>query len=166
MCRHTLPSAQLSTFQLVNAKLAQAQPSRPGGTAYSKVRSGQPSIAAVNSTVAVSTSTAPAPGAIFSRAPGGRGGEGVQVDKGFQRRGARGFVELFLWASPAAQTGQPGDVGGESPGQRGQRPRVAVADGGGLPGEHEPAAGLQHSKYFTQRQLDVGNVVQHSVSDH
>ena len=70
MCRHTLASAQLSTFQLVNANLAQAQPSRPGGTAYSKVRSGQPSIAAVNSTVAVSTSTAPALVAIFSSWPG------------------------------------------------------------------------------------------------
>src|ERR1700722_15098232 len=66
MCFHTLASAQLSTFQLVNAKLAQAQPSRPGGTAYSKVRSGQPSIAAVNSTGAGSTATAPARVAIFS----------------------------------------------------------------------------------------------------
>src|ERR1700729_1802925 len=70
MCFHTLASAQLSTFQLVNAKLAQAQPSRPGGTEYSKVRSGQPSIAAVNSTVAVSTSTPPALVAIFSSWPG------------------------------------------------------------------------------------------------
>ena len=41
-----------------------------------------------------------------------------------------------------------------------------VADGGRLAGENESAAGPQHSHHLAQRQLDVGNVVQHSMSDH
>jgi len=53
-------ATQLSEVQLLKANFAQPQPNRPGGTDASKVRIGQPSIAAVNSSLAVVTSTAPA----------------------------------------------------------------------------------------------------------
>ena len=47
-----------------------------------------------------------------------------------------------------------------------QRSRIAVADGRRLTGEHEPAARLEHPHHLAQRQLDIGDVVQHGVPDH
>ena len=46
-----------------------------------------------------------------------------------------------------------------------QASRVGVADGGGLAGEDEPPAGLEHPHHLAQRQLDIGDVVQHGVAD-
>ena len=43
--------------------------------------------------------------------------------------------------------------------------RIGVADGGGFAGEDEPPTGLQHPDDFAQRQLDIGDVVQHRVAD-
>ena len=46
-----------------------------------------------------------------------------------------------------------------------KRAGVGVADGGGFAGENEPPARLEHPDDFAQRQLDVGDVVQHGVPD-
>ncbi len=54
---------------------------------------------------------------------------------------------------------------GDVPRQVRQRARVGVADGGRLAGEHEPAARLEHPHHLAQRQLDIGDVVQHGVPD-
>jgi hypothetical protein len=67
-----LASTQLRVVQLLNANFAQPQPNRPGGTDASKVRMGQPSMAAVNSSLAVCTSTAPALRAICSKSSGSK----------------------------------------------------------------------------------------------
>lgn len=66
----------------------------------------------------------------------------------------------------ASQAGQLGSVGDDTPGQRGQCASVAVADGGRLAGEHEAPARLEYPNHLPQRQLDVGNVVQHRMPDH
>ena len=92
--------------------------------------------------------------------------EGVQVDDRLQRRGARRLVELGLWTSPIGQERQLGDVGRDPPGQRRELTGVPVACCRRFAGEHEPPAGLEHAHHLSQRQLDVGDVVEHRVPDH
>ena len=143
--------------------MAQSQPSLPGGTAASNVRTGQPNQAAVSSSVRTSTSTAPAAMA-SRRSVAGR--ERVQVDDGLQRRRLGRLVQLRAAAGASRRrAGSRVTPGRGPPGQPGQPARDHVAVPGRLAGEDEPAARLEHPQHLAQRQLDVRDVVQHRVPD-
>ena len=46
------------------------------------------------------------------------------------------------------------------------QPGEPVAEARGLAGEHDPAAGAQHPRELGERAVEVGQVVEHRVSEH
>ena len=143
--------------------MAQSQPSLPGGTAHSKVRTGQPNQAAVSSSVRTSTSTAPA--AIAIRRSSGRR-ERVQVDRPppAPRPARTRPAPAAAGATPAARAAGSARVVAHQVSRDSLRATTSPYRVGS-PAKTNRPPGLQHPQRLPQRQLDVRDVVQHRVPD-
>ena len=107
------------------------------------------------------------------------GGPGPPAQRARARPGTKVCRSTTASSAAAREDSSSSGCGRRQPASRGSRvARVAahqvnrdsrratiVAVPGGLAGEDEPAAGLEHPQDLAERQLDVGDVVQHRVPD-